>query len=370
MQLTIKTTILQAMFNKAVKGASQNKIMPLTNWVQLEKVGNKLILTTIYNMESYLYVIANNVEGDEFYVTTEVTQLHKLISKMTCENITLKLENKVLEVIGNGRYSIEVRLDDEGEIVKFPNPYRDIHPEDTEEIEFTDVIEYSDITKVVNTVKTSLAVTLESPVLMNYYVGDFVCATDTTNMTSYNKKLVESKELLIPAEVMELMTLLTEEKINAKITDEYMLFVTDETILYSQVLPDPIEDYPAEVISNYIQQQFKYKCVVNKNKLLALLDRLSLFVSPYDDYVIRFKFGAKELSVSTVNSGSDEVLEYEEVGKKNKDCEYPVDIRAFTEHLKTCIGEKVELQYGDDTSIKIVDGDVVKLVCLFEDEEE
>lgn len=365
MKLKVKTTTLQAMFSKVYKAANQNKLIPLTSFVNIKKEGTKLILTATNDMEIYFYSIANNVEGEDFYVTVGIEQIYKLISKMTCENITLELKQNTLEVVGNGRYSVEIPMDETGEIIQFPDPYRDIHPEDTEDIEFTDTLDYSEIQKILGSVKSSLATTMEYPVLINYYLGDFVCATDKSNVTSYDARMFETPELLISPKLMNLLALLTQESIDVKITDDYMLFVTDDAIIYSDITTD-VEDYPAKVVASIVSQELPNSCKIAKNKLLALLDRISIFVSEYDLNVIHMTFDKASVQVATTNSGSDEVLEYVEKNDAIEPFDCKVDIVSLTEHVKSCTSDTIQIEFGIESCIKIVDGDITKVIMLFE----
>ena len=166
MSFTIKTVELQEMVSKAVKGSSQNKLLPLTSLMKIE-VKEKVLSLVTTNMSDYLY-IKKKVDGDDFYAVVQTEQFSKLVSKMTSENITLTLDNAVLNVKGNGNYKIELPLDESGEAIKYPDPVAEL----TFEGEASSTINLSTIKTILATNKAALAVTMEVPVYTGYYVGD------------------------------------------------------------------------------------------------------------------------------------------------------------------------------------------------------
>ena len=121
MKLSVKTPIMKELVSRAIKGASQNKLIPLTGLMAIQLKDGKLTLLTT-DASNYLYVMQDNVAGDEFYVVVQVEQFSKLISKMTCDMLVLELNDSILTVKGNGEYKIELPLDETGDLIKFPSP--------------------------------------------------------------------------------------------------------------------------------------------------------------------------------------------------------------------------------------------------------
>ena len=170
MQLKIKTEKLKEMVSRAIKGASNNKLIPLTSLMAIQLEKNVLTITTT-DATNYLYIKEDKVEGDDFYVVVPVDVFSKLVARMTCETVTLTLAEKmnVLEVKGNGNYSIELPMDEEGNPVKYPDPISEVKLEG----EGTE-IHLSTVQAILNSVKPALATTLEIPCYTGYYVGDKV----------------------------------------------------------------------------------------------------------------------------------------------------------------------------------------------------
>ena len=114
MKLTLKTEKLKEMVSRAVKGVGNNKLIPITSLMAIEVKDNVLTLITT-DATNYLYIIEDKVIGDDFYAVVDANVFAKLISKMTCESVTLEITSGVytLVVKGNGDYKMYVSDDKE-----------------------------------------------------------------------------------------------------------------------------------------------------------------------------------------------------------------------------------------------------------------
>ena len=100
MKLTLKTLKLQEMVSKAIKGASNNKMIPITSLMAIQWQDG--VLTLITTDAANTLKIIDKVEGEEFYVVVQTELFSKLVAKTTTETITLTLKESSLEVKGNG----------------------------------------------------------------------------------------------------------------------------------------------------------------------------------------------------------------------------------------------------------------------------
>lgn len=356
--MKVKTVELQEMVARAVKGASQNKLIPLTSLMKVECYNGILTLETT-NMSDSLYIKKEIDEDNDFYVVVQVEQFSKLVSKMTSENITLELDNNILIVKGNGTYKIELPLDESGEMIKYPDPVSKLKFEG----EASSTIKLDTIKTILTANKVALATTLEVPVYTGYYAGDKVISTDTFKICGLNAKLFDEPVMISP-ETMNLLDVMTEETINVDKADGILLFSTKDCVLYSHIM-EGIDEFAIEPISALLEEQFKSSCKVNKNTLLALLDRISLFVGPYDNKAVTLTFTENGIDVSSKKSNGIETIPYLE----NKDfAPYTcvLDITMLSQQVKANAAESIEIQYGNESSIKIVDGDVTQIVALLE----
>lgn len=359
MKLTITTSTLQTLVSKAMKGASNNKMIPLTGLMAIQLKDHLLTLITT-DATNYLYVREDKVEGDDFYVVIQAEMFSKLIARLTCEKVSLELKDNVLLVSGNGKYSIELPLDEEGELIKYPDPlYNSFNGGVEEEINL------STVKLILNTAKAALADTLEVPCYTGYYTGNNVVATDTYKICGINIKLWDEPALISP-EMMSLLDIFTDEKIAVIRDKNVMVFESKNCTLYGTLM-DSIDDYQIEAINGLLEQDFESSCKLAKSQLLQLLDRLSLFVSPYDKNGIYLTFTRDGLQIESKQANSTETIPYTESNNFH-DFTCCVDIEMLHSQIKANAGDGITIHYGEDNAIKLTDGNVTQVVALLEDD--
>ena len=363
MKLTVKTEKLKEMVSRAVKGVGNNKLIPLTSLMAIEVKDSKLTLITT-DATNYLYIIEDKVVADDFYVVVDANTFSKLISKMTCENVTLEVKSGiyVLEVKGNGNYKIELPLDENGEPIKYPNPYDKLQ----NEVADVGTINRTTIQVILETIKPALATTLENPCYTGYYVGEQVVATDTYKIASMGVQLFKTESRLISAEMFDLLAVMGAEKINVQTSDNDAVFVTPDCIVCGKFM-EGIEDYAIDAIMDLVDTDFDSCCSVSKNALLQLLDRLSLFVGTYDKNAVYLTFTQNGLQVSSKAANGVELINY--VSSDNfKDFTCSIDIQMLMQEVKAISNDVIELHYGEDNAIKMTDGNITIIVALLEDD--
>lgn len=358
MKLSINTVTLQTLVSKSMKGASCNKMIPLTGLMAIELKNNTLTLITT-DATNYLYVQEEKVDGEDFYVVVQAEIFSKLISRLTCERVSLLLDSSKLKVVGNGEYSIELPLDEEGELIKYPDPAKNFVNVESEEINL------STIKLILNTAKASLATTMEVPCYMGYYIGDKIVATDTYKICGINIKLF-NKPALISAEMMNMFEVFTDEKIKAYRDADTMMFVSNGNKIYGKLM-DSIDDYQIDVINTLLEERFESSCGLPKEALLQLIDRLSLFVGIYDKNGIYLTFTRDGLVITSKQSNSSELIQYT-TSDNFKDYTCCVDIEMLRSQIKANTGDTISMQYGKDNAIKLTDGNVTQIIALLEDD--
>ena len=360
MKFTIQTELMKDVVARAIKGAGNNKLIPITSMMCIElKEGELTVITT--DATNYLYIKEHHVAGDNFYVVVDANQFAKLVSKMTCENITMTIDEKLytMKVKGNGNYTMELPLDEDGEPVKFPDAYA---------TKCTNVVECnrSTIMAILETIKPALAVTMENPQYTAYYMGDKVVATGSYKIASLAIPMFDTPKL-VSSEFLDLVAVMRAEKIIVNLSDTDIVFETPDCTIFGKFV-DGIDDFAIEPITNLIEQEFDSHCAVPKNDLLQMLDRLSLFVGTYDKNAVDLTFTNQGLQVSSKASSGVEILPY--VNSENQvDFTCAVDIQMLVNEVKAIQNDLIEIYYGDDSSIKLVDGNITIVIALMEDEE-
>jgi len=361
MKFTMNTEKLKEMVSRAVKGVGNNKLIPLTSLMCLEVKNNKLTIITT-DATNYLYIIEDKVLSDDFYVVIDANQFSKLISKMTCETVSLEVKKmQMLEVSGNGKYKIELPMDENGEPIKYPDPYSKLQLSDDTN---AGVVNRTTIQVILDTIKPALANTLEVPCYTGYYMGKQVVATDTYKIASLDLKMFD-KARLISAELVDLLSVINVEKIKVDIVDNTIVYNTPDCIVVGKFM-DGIDDFAIDPIMELVNTEFDSKCCIPKGQLLQVLDRLSLFVGTYDKNAIHLTFTREGLQISSKAANGIEVIDY--VSSDNfKDFTCSIDIQMFANEVKSIQNDVIELYYGEDNAIKLVDGNITIIIALLED---
>ncbi len=358
MKLKLKTLTLQEMVSKSVKGASNNKLIPITSLMSIELVNGELILTTT-DATNTLYIKNKDIDGENFQVVVPVDIFSKLVAKTTAEFISLEIKENFLEVIGNGTYHIELPLDEEGKLIKFPALT-------TNAPSSKGVINLSTIKSLLTANKAALAQTMEVPCLTGYYCGgDKVITTDSFKVCS-NEIAVLQEPVLLSAELMELLSLMSEEKIEVQECGGKLLFSTNNTVVYGAQL-EGIEEYPVEAIDAYLQTEFSSSCKLPKSAVLNVLDRLSLFIAAFDKNGIYMTFNQEGVIFSSKRSNGTELVKYQ--GSNNfAPFTCCADIELLTSQIAAQEGEVIELWYGHEKAIKMTSNKITQIVALLEDD--
>lgn len=358
MKLKLKTLKMQEMVSKAVKGASNNKMIPITSLMAIELKDNVLTLTTT-DASNYVKIIEKQVEGENFYIVVQTDTFSKLVAKTSVEFITLTLKENQLEVKGNGTYSIELPLDEEGKLIKFP------------EYKFNDkadksVVNLTTIKSILGANKAALAETMEVPCYTGYYFGEDAVVTTDTFKICHNEIKVFDHTMLLPCELISLLAIMTDEKITVQQADGKILFSTENCVIYGTEL-DGIDDFAIEAITGFVNSEFESMCKLPKAALLAVLDRLLLFVTNYDKNGVYITFTKDGVLISSKKSTGSELIKYQD-SENFQPYTCCADIQLLKTQISAQDGELVELYYGHEKAIKMVSGKITQITALLEDD--
>jgi len=363
MKLTIGTELMKDVMSRAIKGVGNNKLLPITQMICVSLKDG--VLTTITtDGTNYLYVKEQHVIGDDFYVVVDANQFVKLISKMTSDNITMVVAEKTgaLNVKGNGNYILELPLDEDGEYIKFPDAYEKLTLLEPDE---RGTINKSTVQVILETVKPALATTFENPEYTAYYVADKVVGTDRTIIASMDVEFCDMPRL-INADFLDLVAVMREEKIATAYYGADIVFQTQDATIVGK-LAEGVDDYAIDAISELVDQEFTSSCSVPKVELLQMLDRLSLFVGPYDDNSVILTFVKEGLQISSKVSSGVEIISYV-ASTNHENFTAPINVNTLIKTVKSVSSDVIEMSYGNDSAIKIVDGSITIIVALNEED--
>lgn len=365
MKLQINTAQFQNMVAKAVKGAGMSNDLFITQLMSISLSDNRLTLTTTDN-NNYLYVRQEKVAGDDFNVVVPVDKFSKLISKLTCPEMTLEVQSKdgeldKLVIKGNGRYVIELPYDENGELIDYPDPLSDTDGDFWSSGE----VQLTTIRHILNTAKAALLVGKDDMCYSDYYCGERVVATDTYKICGIDVKLFDEPKLISP-QLMDLLDVMSQENIDVRYKDDVVIFETSDVTVYGLV-DEGVEDYKIDAISGLLDEQFPSSCKIEKQPLMQMLDRLSLFVDTFDKNSVYLTFTKEGMMISSKQDSGEEVISYKE---SNNFSDYTccLDIDLFKTQVKAYQDDIIEILYGKENSIKLVLSNTKQVIALADDD--
>lgn len=356
--MKIKTELLKEMISAAVKGAGNNKFLPITELIGIKAQDNILSLTCT-DATNYIEV-SEPVECEPFYAAVNADIFAKLVGKITSNETEITVTENAVIIKGNGEYKIGIQLDEDGKAVKFENKFNaddDIWKVDKQTIK-TETIE-----RILNVNKSALATTLELPCYTGYYCGKDVVSTDTYKITVLDTNIFDEPCLISP-QVMELLSVFKGDDINVYTKDDIMIFVDEKIKIFTHKLAG-IEDFAIDSINRLMDSEFEKFCTFNRQAMINLLDRISLFVGPYDNNAVMLNFTDKGIQVSSRQSNGVEIIPYAGVSDVTP-YQCSIDVNLLMTQLKSQTTDITELWYGNDKAIKMCSDDVTQIVCLIE----
>lgn len=362
--MKIKTIILQEMIAKAIKGASNNKMIPITSLLGIElKEGILTLMTTdgSNHLRVKEKVESNIMEGPtSFYTIINADTFSKLVAKTTSEYMDLTIADNYLSVKGNGTYKLEIPVNEDGDVIKFT----------TFDFNGKSLIELScsELKDMISKSKVSVAQTMDVPCLTGYYLSDKLITTNRETMCCVNKAIVENP-ILISSEMAELIQLLDGEKVNLLLEDNKLLFETSKIVIYGKQL-EGLDIYPVQSLEGLMNQSYDNVIKVNKQDLLNVLDRMNIFVTDYDKNGVYLSFTEKGLQITSQKSNASEIIDItRDESKEFVPFSCLIDILMLQSQVQVISEEFVEMHYGQETSIKLIDNNTTIIISLLNNEE-
>lgn len=348
MKLTVKTDVLQNLLTYNI--ASNNKMLPITCMMCLKVEDNKLILITTNNND-YMYADVP-IENESFYAVIDNDVFTKLVSRTTVNTLTLEVVKQNLIVHGNGVYTIELPVDENGDLIKYPDPVENL----LFNTEPVCVLTKQDIDTISKTNKANISTSLAEPCYTGYYMKDKVITSDRSVICCSNIRVTDTP-ILVNSNVIDA---LKGDSVNlSKTINNELLFYNDSYIIYTHAMED-VDEYNAEAVLDLVNTNLDYSCSISKTDLLDVLNRLSLFVSPFDRNCIKIDINETQIQINNHAINSTEVIPVVANGKFS----FEVDIEILKKQVSAQESNVIELQYGSDLFIKLITDKVTEIIPL------
>ena len=352
---TFNTERLKELTSYAIKGAGFNKLLELSSYMGI-KVDKGIIYLNTTDGTNYLSV-SDACVADDMDITVDADLFSKLIGKINSDTVDMDIVDNTLVINGKGKYTLELVPDENGNLLSFPNRF----PENTEDI---GTISAKDLIPISNAVKTSLS-QIAGSVYSNYYFGDVIASTDKAMMSIFKRKVFDGA-YLFNREFIDIICLSGKDVTISKSND--MLLAESSIsekgcICVCTKIPDNVNEFGIDAVNKFAALEVKSFCRFKKVEMLDLLDRLALFVNKFDDGAIELHFTDKYIEVSSLASSGVESVDYTE-SKDTQDLTIKINIERLRNQLKAYSSDIVDLYYGNEICIKLVDGDMTQLIAL------
>ena len=380
MSLVVETQEFSNAVSKVSKCVSNNTLIALTSLINVVVEDNYLYLTATDGSNFLTVKLVNKLDCEDLEFSVDAELFSKLVSKITSPKIEMSLndDRSILTVKANGKYTIPMLLDEDGNSVKFPKKI-DMSKEHTT----VNGLKLTTIKDIITNNKSSLATSIEVPALTMYYCKDRVVTSDVFRICETDVKLFDEPYLL-SANLMNLLYNMSCEDIDIEFYSDSIVFRTEKEVLYAPVyaldennaktfpintvIKDTVGIFPINSIDTLLNIDFKSNCSVSKLAFENVLDRISLFVSKYDKKSVYLTFTQDGLMVTNKASDCAEHLNYS-TSENFVPYSCGVELMYLKQEVASISGDKINFGYGGDVAIKIEDGNSVKIIALTQEEE-
>lgn len=346
---------MKELVSYAIKGAGFDKLLELSGYIGISVDDGVMYLNTT-DGTNYLCV-SDACSADNMNIVVNADLFSKLIGKITSDTIDMSIDGNSLVVKGNGTYKLELVPDENGNALTFPDRF----PKEVEEI---GKLSAQELQSISTAIEASLS-DIPGSVYSNYYFGNVIASTDKAMMSILKKKVFDNA-YLFNRRFVDLMCLgvsdVTLSKSNDMLLADIDLSNTGRISICTKI-PNNVSEFNVDGVSKFAELEVKSFCRVRKAELLDLLDRLVLFVGKFDDGAIQLEFTNDGINVSSIASSGVEHIEYAEC-KDVEPITVKININRLRTQLKAYFADMVDLYFGSNICIKLIDGDLMQIIAL------
>lgn len=369
--MIIRIEEIQNACSKILSAVDSNALSAVTETLQLSTEGKNLYIS-VTNKEYYAQVKIEMSEPMDFKATVNAQLFLKLVSQITTETIELATQDSALVLKGNGTYKLPLIFEGD-KLMELPEITID-----NPTVNFT--IDSNILLSILNYNSKELNKGIISkPIQKMYYVDNEGAITFTTGACVNNFQLQQPVKLLLNDRLVKLFKLFKGEQVDFTlgydtIADDVIQtkvrFKSDNIIITAVLSCDDtmLQQFPVNAVRGRANADYPYSVNINKDQLIQTINRLLLFTAAT---------GAKDIinPYSTFEFMKDRVViwdtnheNYEEVFYSNTKCNIEdkyvamFDFKDLKITLENCTEQYVALNFGDETALVVVRGNVKVVV--------
>lgn len=335
--------------------------------LELIAEGKKLTLN-VTNGEYFVSICSESVDSDDFKATVDAKLFLNLIDKLDTEQLELKVKDNSLLVKANGNYIIPmIFLDDKLLELKSITIDNVTNSFGIAAENLLSMLSY-------NTKEFSIDVPTKASHML-YYLDEQGCITYRQGACVNNFYLENPVKLVLNQKLVKLFKLFSKDgevkftlgqDDDGGVIQTKVRFETSTTSITAITLNDAslLASFPIKAIRGRADNTYKYTINLDRNLLIRVLERLSLFTPGTYGLAkdcASFKFFKDNLIISTLDEKNVETVPY---NNTEIDGEYSclLNIVNLKLILEGCTDQYITLHFGDGQAFVIARGNTKTVI--------
>lgn len=353
--MKIKKSDLDYLLVKVMPGVGNNKLIPITSMLGIKYSSRILGLCTTDSINYvYSYKELSYVNEDfDIDICVDANLFSKLINKLTTQEVEIKIEDKKLNIVGNGDYNLPILLNENGDFATFTQ--KELNEDSKEEL-----IKVQKLKDLKFYCEKSLSKNPENTTLNGYFVNNELgISTDRVVMTLFKEGFLDDP-IVLRKSFVDLITNLNNDII-VKRWDGNIYVSDGETEIYSSENCSS-EVYPISKLKKSMEKfEYPAKAKISLKDLSNILDRLYIFVN--ENGVVNIKLEDNKLIITEITTGANESLLLNDLDN-NVEWNVKLDINILNDQIKAFKNEEAIIYLGNTSSVKIEENGITKIICL------
>lgn len=356
-KVKLNTKLFSSMLSKVSKCTNKGGIDLLSELVEIKLSAGILSLRTT-DTRNIMVLRQPGIEGDDFEATISIDVFEKIVSKTSKEEIELSIDDRSVELRGNGTYHFPLTIEGD-EPVTFP-PIKVLEDPDVKQQfslkKFLDVLKYNG---------PFVGSPFVDPTLSGFYFAeDSVISADTCTCCYLNEKFLDEPFMLFTS-TLSLLSELTDDQVLFVKKGRKIQFVSSTCLIDSSVHTDQ-EEFPKEDLDKYLDTELTSSIKISKKDAISILERVSLFVDMKTEFgATIFDFTEKGVVISDKGGKASELLPYKDaVNFQPFQCY--VAAGDLIKVLDIDGDDEISLRYADPTVLRIDVGKVTRVIALLD----
>lgn len=309
--MILKVKEFQEACKNVLDAVDTSSNVTISETLELINSNGKLYMN-VTNKEYYVTVTLNTESNEELHAVIQASLFLNLVSKITTDEIELKIVGNALNVKANGTYNFPLIYDGDKLI--------DLQKINIDNVTNSLVVDNVILQKILKYNTKELQKSgIKKLVQRMFYIDDKGAITFTSGACVNSFTLDSPIKILLTEKIVKLFKLFTDDKIQLVLGHDLLgttlqtkLKLSSSNVELTTIITSDqslIDSVPVNVIRNLANNSFNYKVIFDRIALLDSLSRLSLFLK--NDVITLYThliFNGDELTVFDTKKENNEKI--------------------------------------------------------------